>query len=510
MGSCGGVAVCAIAWDESYWATGSRCGKRGPRVQTSNRAIRLDGPKCMSARAGKGLSRERLAEESRGGLSIATIKRLEKGVAVYLDTARRLAALLEVPLGELVSPSEVVSVEGDLATPAVVVVLPFEAMGSDSESRCFADGLVEDLITRFGKRWFPVISRVSSFSCGDAQSDPRKLKTELGADYAIEGSVRRHGGQLRLTARLTDTKTACQLWANSYDRAYADVFALQDALVTTLVGQIGGAIIDKEYNSQRQREPTDLSAWELALRGSWYFHRRSKDGNSEARSLFEQALRRDPMLPIAWYSLAMAHQRAIFNQWSPDPGRTLQEMKEVCAEFGRLYPNDSGLHVASAYAAVYSGERRSAMARLREAIDLDPNASTAYSLYGQTLAMENDADDAIEQFELAMRLSPRDSELWSIHIGVALCHFVAERYEDMLQSAQLAVITRPDMPFPYGTVAVARAYLGDVDEARAAVKIMRELEPQTSLQGVQAVSASVHPDILARYLEGLRRAGVGG
>ena len=479
-------------------------------MQTSNRAIRLDGRKCVSARAGKGLSRERLADESRGGLSIATIKRLEKGAAVYLDTARRLAALLEIPLTELVASSEKASAGTDLATPATVVVLPFEVIGTDADSQCFAEGLVEDLITRFGKRWFPIISRVSSFSYRDSPPDPRKLKAELGADYAIEGSVRRSDNQLRVTARLTDTKIGCQLWANSYDRPYADVFALQDALVTTLVGQIGGAIIDKEYNSQRQREPTDLSAWELALRGSWYFHRRSKDGNSEARSLFEQALRKDPMMPMAWYSLAMTHQRAIFNQWTPDSRQALQGMKDVCSEFARLYPNDSGLHVVSAYAAVYSGERRSAMARLREAIDLDPNASTAYSLYGQTLAMENEPDDAIEQFELAMRLSPRDSELWSIYIGIALCHFVAERYQDMLQSAQLALRTRPDMPFPYGTLAVARAYLGDLEEAQTAVKIMRELEPHTSLRGVQLMGASTRPDILARYLEGLRRAGVEG
>jgi TolB-like protein/predicted Zn-dependent protease len=479
---------------------------------TSNRAISLDGAKCMSVRARKGFSRERLADESRGGLSIATIKRLEKGVPVYFDTARRLAALLEVPLAELVSdPSAIATTPGvsDLTTaPATVALLPFEVMGTDGDSRFFADGLVEDLITRMGRQWFPVISRGSTFRYVEYRPDPQKLRAELGVDYLVEGSVRRAGDTVRVTARLIDARTATQLWGNSYDRQYGDIFALQDALVSTIVRQVGGAILEKEVQDRRRRDPKDLTAWELALRASWYFHRRTKDTNTEARSLFEEALRRERALPLAWYGLAMTHQRAILNQWSTEPGRSLHAMKQVCAEYVREYPEEPGLHVATAYTMVYSGDHRSAMSRLREAIEIDPNATTAYGLYGQTLAMDSQPDEAIEQFELAMRLSPRDSDLWVIHTGIALCHFVGERYEAMLQSAEHAAGTHPDVPFPYGMIAVANACLGDDDGARSAVRRMLALEPNTSLQGLSAIVAAVNPDIVKRYAEALRRAGV--
>jgi adenylate cyclase len=146
--------------------------------------------------------------------------------------------------------------------------------------------------------------------------------------------------------------------------------------------------------------------------------------------------------------------------------------------------------------------------RLRDAIALDANSTTAYSLYGQLLAMENEPDEAIEQFEQAMRLSPRDSDLWSVQTALALCHFVAERYNEMLESAQSALRSRPEMPFPHGTVGVALTCLDRIDEARAVVTTMLALEPRTCVRGLRAIVASTNPDIVERYVSALRRAGV--
>jgi adenylate cyclase len=497
-----------------------------------NRTVRLDNDRCVAARTRKGFSRERLAEESRGGLSVATLKRLEAGAPVYLDTARRLAALLDTPVADLflrvpetatagppeqgdsaiARPEDESAAHANLAEEAIatIAVLPFELLGAGEEERFFADGLVEDLITRLGRYWFPVISRGSTFRYRDGSPEPHRVRTELGADYAIEGSVRRSNDSVRVTARLTDTTSALQLWANHYDRRYEHVFALQQELVANVVAQVDRAILDNEVRGVLWKDPTDLTAWELALRGSWFYHRPSKDNNAEARAFLELALRRDPMLPLAWYFLAMTHQRTILNQWSPDVRGALRAMENVVAEFGRHYPSDPGLHVAAAYAAVYSGDRRSAATRLREAIDLDPNATAAYSLYGQTLAMANEPDKAIEQFEVAMRLSPLDPELWSVQTAMALCHFVAERYEEMLRWAERAVQSRPDIPFPRGVVAVARSSLGDVGATKTAVETMLRLEPATTVRGLAAVLGSINPGIATRYLEGLRRAGVPG
>jgi adenylate cyclase len=427
---------------------------------------------------------------------------------VYLDTARRLAALLDVSLSSLTAASERAG-DRDVAAPApaTIAVLPFESLDPAGESRFFSEGLVEDLITRLGRCWFPVISRSSTFAYR-GPVEPHRARAELGADYLIEGSVQRAGDTVRVTARLTETAEGRQIWSNRYDRAYERVFALQDGLVADIVGQASGVVLDREVRAALGRDPVDLSAWELSLRGSWHFHRRSKESNAEARALLERALQRDPGLPLAFYHLALTHQRSIINQWSPDLGASVRAMLDVGAEFGRHHPGDAGVRVVGAYTAIYTGEREAAAGLLREAIELDPNATTAYSLYGQTLAMGNHPDEAIEQFELAVRLSPRDSDLWTIQTAMALCHFVAERYPEMLQWAARAVQSRPDLPFPRGAVAVARTCLGDDEGAVAAVNAMLDLEPATTVRGLAGVVRATHEPIAARYLEALRRAGV--
>jgi adenylate cyclase len=482
-------------------------------IQLLNRAIRLDATKCRVVRARKGLSREQLATDSKGGISVATIKRLEKGVPVYLDTARRFAALLGVSVAELASGSDLSASTPTLeiaGAPATVAVLPFEVMGGGWRGRCFADGLVDDLITRMGRLWFPVISRGSTFHYRETRREAERLRLDLGVDYVVEGSVRRSAGTVRVNARLTDTRTAQQVWGDTYDRPYQEIFSLQTALVSTILTQAGAALVETEAQRRFGRDPRDLTAWELALRGAWLFYGRTKDTNAAACSLFEQALRRERALPLAWYGLAMTHQRAIVNQWSLDVGHSLRAMKSVCADFRREYAGHPALQIASAYIDIYAGDRGAAAFRLREALEVDPNATTAYCLYGQTLAMDDKPDEAIEQFELAMRLSPRDQERWRVQTGIALCHFVAGRYQHMLQAAKRTVETQPDVPFAYGTLAVARTYLDDLEGARDAVSAMLALEPNTSVRGLSAIVTAIHPDVVARYVSALQRAGVPG
>ncbi len=480
-------------------------------IRPGNRAICLDGAKCATARARRGLSRERMADESKGGLSLTTIKRLERGVPVYFDTARRFASLVGVSLADLAGDSAAPAPAPELApAPATLAVLPFSVMGGGPHARLFADGLVEDIITRLGRHWFPVISRSSSFRYEGSEHGLERLRLELGVDYVVEGSVRRAGDTVRVSARVTAAESGKQLWADMYDRPYRDIFLLQTALVSTILSQISGVVMEAEVQRRMGRDPADLTAWELALRASWFFHRRTREANATAASLFEQALQKERLLPLAWYGLAMTHQRSIVNQWTPDMSRSLHEMLKVCVDFRREHPDDAGMHVASAYTDVYRGDRGSAMSRLREAIDIDPNATSAYVLYGQTLGMENRPDEAIEQFELAMRLSPRDADRWKMQIGVALCHFVAERYDEMLETSKRTVDTQPDIPFVYGAVAVAMVYLSDQDGARDAVRTMLSLEPNTTVRGLSAIVNAIHPDIAARYVSGLQRAGVPG
>jgi adenylate cyclase len=148
------------------------------------------------------------------------------------------------------------------------------------------------------------------------------------------------------------------------------------------------------------------------------------------------------------------------------------------------------------------------MARLVAAIEADPNACLAYTLYGQTLAMNREPDRGIEQFEIALRLNPRDTERWSTYTGMALAHFAAERYEDTITAAKEAVRIRPNAGFAYATLASALSILGHMPEAREAVQTLLTIQPDMSLRGILSIMGSTDEDIRTRYLEALKRAGL--
>ncbi|HEX9639876.1 MAG TPA: FlgO family outer membrane protein [Candidatus Krumholzibacteria bacterium] len=478
---------------------------------SGSRTVRVDGRHCMAARKRMGLTREAL--ERKAGISVATIKRAEQGREIFLETARTLAATLGQPIDDLLHGSE--KAHGTSATrasddrpPASVAVLPFKTIGPGPDAMHLADGLVEDLIHRLGRSLFPVVSPASTLAHPGRSLSHQGLAQELRADYLVVGATQRAADQIRVTARIVRASDYCVLASEQYERDYSDVFAAQNELAARIVEQVGSMLLKVESSSLLQRDPSDLSAWELAVRGSWHFHAGTQEGNAEARGLFERAVSKDPGLALAWYSLAMTHQREIVNQWSPDPAQCLVGMKQVYEEFSRWHPREPWLAIVAAYISVYSGQREAAMSRLAEAIHLNPNAAAAYSLYGQTLAMANEPDRAIDQFDTALRIGPLDPERWSLYTAIALAHFVAERYQETVAWAERATNLRPDVPFPHGTLASALGHLGRLPEARRALEVMVKLAPTASMKGMETLIASTNRDIAQRYQAGLRVAGL--
>jgi TolB-like protein/tetratricopeptide (TPR) repeat protein len=493
-----------------------------------NRTVALDGERLRAVRQERGLSRQTLAERGRGNCSLTatTIKRAENGERVYASTLSILAQLLEVEPSSLVkkppgnvteaghlgsddvtrvSPAErnageEVSVPASELHLATIAVQPFHALGREAQS--FADGIADDLIVRLCRLWFPVISRGSTLGA-------REVAEPLDADYLVHGSVRLAGDSIRASVQLIHRATNEVVWGDTYDSTFRNLFECQDRFTTRIVNGVGDSLLVAETKLYSGRDPSDLEAWQLGLLGAWHFYRRTREANREARELLQAAVRRDRFQPLAWYTLALTYQQDLLRQWSSDPRASLEQMASVSSELAGLYPTAAGSHVAAAYVQVYRGARDSAMAHLTEALSLDPNMVNAYSLYGQTLAMAAEADRAIEQFEVGLRLGPRDSERWALHVGVSLSHFVAERYEDAIAAAHQAIPISPGIAFPFGVLASSHAHLGNAPEAREALTRMLELEPQTTATGFGAIIKSTKREIAERYLGGLRRAGMG-
>ena len=469
--------------------------------------MKLDGARCREARTRLGFSRTRLAELARGDepLSEATIKRAEAGQAVYLDTARRLAEVLRVPLQRLLlNPAPISGRILSVDAPAVAV-LPFRAEAEDE--RHFTDGLAEDLTIRLGRAFFPVIARGSSFRFREPNPDRRMLREQLAARYVVEGSVRRDGERVRVAAVLTDTESETQLWADLFEARGAGLFEMQDRLSSSIARAVGQAVFSRESARVLRQDPADLAAWELSLRGAWHFYAGSREANLTARGLFQRALEQDSFLPQAWYCLALTYQKELIYQWGNDAGAALEHLTACGIEFERRFPNDPWAHVVAAYGCVYRGDRTTAMSRLTEAIELDPNSVACRSLYGQTLAMAREPDLGIAQLEVALRLSPKDPELPSFHLALALCHFAAARYSESILWAERSLQARPEAAFCHGTIGAAYAHLGDLAAARKAIADMARVGPGMTLRGFTASIVSTHPEIAERYLSGLKLAG---
>jgi adenylate cyclase len=494
-------------------------------IPSATRTMCLQGERVRQLRCERGLTRERLSQLSQGAdaVSVATLKRAEQGAPIYPGTAGAIARLLGVSLSTLIEeprsarsdvpqdPSKPTETCGPRprSAQATIAALPFAALGGGQRASVFADGLVEEVLHRLSGCWFPVIARCSSFSLREQPCDAKEAARILEADFLVDGTVRIHGERVRVTAQLIDADSGLSVWSNAYDERYADILALQDRLAADIVSRVSGGVLDRTVERLRGRAEFELGAYELALHGLWHFHRSTPDDNEQARAYMRKALHLAPDLSLAWYVLVLASQHDLLNQWTREPRLTLQEMDSSAREFERRVPGDPLMFVATAYNCVARGQRTEAMARLEEALELDPNSFSGHLLYGQTLAMSSMPDQGIHELELAHKLSPRDPRAWTILLTTALCHFAAERYAEAVHWAELAARKRPNLPFVQLTLASALGLQGDVSRAQAV--LVRAMHDQSlRVEGVMPVMGATDKQIAERFAAGLRIAGLGG
>lgn len=477
-----------------------------------NRTVFLDGAKLASLRRGRALSREQLAELADGAhrLSVATIKRAEAGAPVYLETARRLAGLLGVPsvaelllAGDSGAPSASSRLE---AVQTGVAVRPLRLIGVEPRARILADGITEDLTTRLGKCWFPVISYGSVLGLSDAGYD--RVASELAAAYLVEGSVQQSDDRFRLHFRLNETRSGRVLWAEEFNRRDADLLVLQDELTCRIVESVKNQVLDAEVRATDHRDTKDLESFQLTARGIQLYYHYRPAANTEARSLFRKAVERDRGAIHAWFLLAQTYQQDLIQQWSPDPRASLHGFAEVAARFSSLHFSDARAQLTSAFARLYEGKRELAHECVSRALTSASNLHSAYAVLAQVMAMAGDPASALEQIEIALRLNPLGADLWVLKTVTALIHFAAEEYRESMAWAESALDLQPEGTVPLGTLAAAAALSGDVSRARSAGARMLGLGARRAKDMLNLVAVSTERPILERYMSGLRVAGV--
>jgi TolB-like protein/class 3 adenylate cyclase/Tfp pilus assembly protein PilF len=393
-----------------------------------------------------------------------------------------------------------------------LVVLPFQNLTSDAEQEYFADGMVEEITTAIARLpWLFVIARNSAFTYKGRAVDVKQVAQELGVRYVLEGSVRKAGNRVRITAQLIDTATGAHIWADRFDGALDDVFELQDQVASSVAGAIEPKLRQSEIERAR-RKPTDsLDAYDLYLRARARGHHHTEAGYDGAVALLRQALAIDPSYAPAAAMLAFCRTQQQAQGWGGLTDADFVESVRLARQAIDAKTDDPDTMWQAAWPLFrFAGERAMAMAVLDRAITLNPNASMAWVARGWVQARHGGRpEQAIEDLNRALRLSPLDPLGFFTTCGLAVAHFAAWRFEEAIEWADRSAHDQPLYIIPIHIKAVASAHLGLFDEARSAVSRMLAIHPGSTIAAFRALFApAMIPDLLDLYITGLRLAGL--
>jgi TolB-like protein len=389
-----------------------------------------------------------------------------------------------------------------------IAVLPFDNMSGDQEQDYFSDGISEDIITALSKlRWFFVIARNSSFTYKGKAVHMKQVAAELGVRYVVEGSVRRSGDRVRITAQLNDTATGSHIWAERYDRDLVDVFAVQDEITDAIVTAIEPQIYVAENFRSRRKPPNSVDAWDLVMRALSHHWRVTRCDSAAAQGLLEKAIAIDPNYGQALALSATNHMFGVHLGWADIA--TVAPIAERAA-LAAIAADSEDAWAHTALGSVYFSTRRldDSLAEFELALQLNPNFSLAQGYYGLALSYSGRWQDAYVATQRAIRLSPRDPSS-AIYYGVATyAQFVGKNYSEAIALAREATRQRGDLTGAYRVLTVAAGMAGQIDVAKAALLELRRTQPNISLAWISTQLPWRLDSDREHYLEGFRRAGL--
>lgn len=389
-----------------------------------------------------------------------------------------------------------------------IAVLPFQNMSVDPEQDHFGDGIAEDIITALSKlQGFLVIARNSSFAYKGKAPDLRQVARELGVRYILEGSVRKAGERLRVTGQLIDATTGNHIWAERYDRPATEIFALQDEITASVVAAIEPQIYAAEGRRLQSKAPESLDAWGCVVRAMPYIWTWVVQDEDTGINLLKRAIELDPKYARAQSLLAWAFAtRVVSGKLEFEPG--MSDALALAQHAIDLDPDDPWAHFAAGYVYAFSRRLGPAVEELNEALQRNPNFAFVHIILGAAYGYAGLAEDGLRQLELARRLSPRDQTQAASLSVEGLCHLVAGRYSEAVTAERRAVQMRPNYGTAWRTLTAAAGLAGDLEAARQGLSECKRLQPNVSVDWIEKYHPLIRFDDRARYIVGLRCAGL--
>jgi adenylate cyclase len=388
-----------------------------------------------------------------------------------------------------------------------IAVLPFVNISGDPEQEYFSDGLTEDLITDLSKiSGLFVIARNSVFTYKGKAVKVDQVGRELGVRNVLEGSVRRAGDRVRITAQLVDAKTGGHLWAERYDRDLKDIFALQDEVAQKIGAALSVKLTGDERERLVQRETDNLEAFDCYLRGLEYYSRFTKEAHAKARLMFEKAIALDPGYALPYAKLGMLH----FVEWSWGLSQNPRSLEQAFELGRRAISIDNSLPEAYyLLGTVYMWKKQHELAItvVERGIDLNPNDADLCLKLSEVLTyVEKRQGEAIKLAKKAMRLNPHLPMYYWWVLGLA--YWSANRYEESIEAFKQACIRNPDFMPTHLLLAITHSETGRKEWAESEVAEVLRINPGYSLKLFKETFPFRDQAVIERILEALRRAGL--
>jgi adenylate cyclase len=390
---------------------------------------------------------------------------------------------------------------------AAIAVLPFDNM-SGIDDEYLADGITEDLITALARHHdLRVLARNSTFVYKGQAQDVRRIARELDATHVVEGSVRRAGDRIRVTAQLIEADTAHHVWAERFDRELNDVFELQDEIVHEIAGRVHPAL-DRAEAEKRLDRPSELGVWDLFIKGRWYFNTNTRDGHIEAVKLLEAAVERDPTFVDAHTFLGACWFELGIQRWRIDGRNPWEEYAGVANELYRIAPGSGAAAGMLAMAKANAGEFDQASHLARAAVKLAPDEPIVLLWAGGAWMRACEFDDAVEWLTRAWRDYEHEPARHAIAANLAFAHYLEGRYDAALAWALQGAPAAPESLQLWAITAATLGQLGRVDEARRYIGFIKADRPAITVERFGRNIRWRDRRAVEHYLDGLRRAGL--
>lgn len=402
-------------------------------------------------------------------------------------------------------PSKVASIERP-----TVAVLAFENMSNDDQ-QFFADGMTEDITTALSRcRDLTVISRTSSFVYRGKSIDARQIGRELGARYLLEGSVRRSGDRTRITAQLIDARTGHHVWAEKYDRAVTDVFAVQDEITANVAGATGSEITAAEAHQASRRDGQTLAAWEMLMKAEWHMSKGEKAHLALAKQLCRQAIEASGNASKAYSMLSMAHCTELLYSWGTDSANDLINQAVDAGKMAtELDPQNEHGFLALGLSHWSAGKHQSATGNCQAAIDLNPTHCLGNLVLGFVWGYfgREHYEKARNLIDYSMTLGPRDLHGYWAHTHLATFDVVAGQYDAAVANAGMSITRNPNLGRAYRIKAAALALGGDLTAAEETWNHSMHIDPIDTMRYFETLARTFHvADEASQVITGMKRA----